>query len=161
LSLDVSGLSPSDAVAALRSFPRRFREVLAVDDDDDGPLHRAGPDGRSALDHADLAGRDLAVLADTVGRVLDGSTSALHPAVTDLAARSYASDVSVTAEAAVDLLELEARGLADRAEHVDAGSWGETADVAGGGKVTALDVLREAVRTTAEHLRAAELARGG
>ena len=33
--LDVSHLTPQDAVAALRSFPRRFAALLEVRDDED------------------------------------------------------------------------------------------------------------------------------
>ncbi len=45
----------------------------------------------------------------------------------------------------------------ERAERVPAGDWSRTAAVAGGtAEVTALDVLREAVRTGVTDLRAAE-----
>ena len=155
-------LSPADAVVALRSFPRRFREVLTLGPgEDESVLHRNGPDGRSALDHVDLAGRDLAVLADAVDAVLTQDRPTLHPAVGDPAARSYAVDPGVDATAALDLLTLEAGGLADRVEHVAAGEWSRTGSAAGGGDLTAVDVLREAVSTTAAHLRAAEAARRG
>jgi hypothetical protein len=159
VTLDVSRLAPSDAVAALRSFGRRFAAVLTLlDGEDEGVLHRAGPDGWSALDHADLAGRDLAVVADGLAKVLAGGASALHPAVIDPTARSYAHDVTQDAEAALDLVVLEAEALADRADGLAPERWAETATVAGGGEVAALDLLREAVRATAEHLRHAEQA---
>jgi len=159
VTLDVSRLAPSDAVAALRSFPRRFAAVLTLlDGEDEGVLHRAGPDGRSALEHADLAGRDLAVLADAVGKVLEGRGTALHPAVGDPRARSYAHDLAQDPAAALDLVVLEAEALAERAAAVSPEQWAETGTVAGGGKVAALDLLREAVRATAEHLHHAERA---
>ena len=65
-----------------------------------------------------------------------------------------------TPRRALDLLRSEAEALADRAEHVSAEAWSRKAKVAGDGERTALDVLREAVRTTAAHLRRAERARG-
>lgn len=159
MTLDVSRLAPGDAVAALRSFPRRFAAVLTLlDGEDEAVLHRAGPDGLSALDHADLAGRDLAVLADAVGRVLEGRGQGLHPAVIDPDARSYAHDVAQDPDAALDLVALESGALADRAAAVAPESWAETGTVAGAGEVAALDLLREAVRATAEHLHHAEQA---
>lgn len=157
--LDVSRLSPDDAIAALRSFGRRFGGVLTLlDGEDEGVLHRPGNDGRSALEHADLAGRDLAILADATTKVLDGGRPVLHPAVVDPSARSYAHDVTQDPEAALDLVTLEADRLAERAAAVPPDGWAATGTVAGGGEVAALDLLREAVRATAEHLHAAEYA---
>ncbi len=152
MSLDVSGLSPSDAVAALRSFPRRFRAVLAVDGGDDRGVDEA-------VRHVDAAGRDLAVLADAVGRALVEDRPTLHPAVLDPGGRAY-PDVEVPAEAALDLVSLEADRLADRAERTPAADWGRPAAVPGRGDTTAVDLLREAVRTVAAHLSDAERARG-
>jgi hypothetical protein len=153
-------LSPADAVVALRSFPRRFREVLALrGGETESALHRNGPDGRSALEHVDLAGRDLAVLGDAVARALTEDRPTLHPAVADAGARAYAVDPGVDATAALDLVSSEAGALADRVEHVDAAAWSRVVTVAGAGERTAADILREAVQTTAAHLRAAEQAR--
>ena len=71
MSLDVSNLSPGDAATALRSFPRRFKAVLAlVDPDDDSAIHRPGPDGLSAVEHAAAADRDLAAAGEAVRRAL-------------------------------------------------------------------------------------------
>lgn len=160
MTIDVSHLTPSDAVAALRSFPRRFRGVTALaDDEDEELLHRPGPDGRSVADHVELAARDLALLADAVRRTLDQDRPPLHPAVVDAGARDDAHQLEPSLQAALDLLTLEAGALADRAEHVPAGEWSRTAEVAGHGDVPALDVLRDAVATTAAHLRAADAAR--
>lgn len=157
---DVSRLGPADAVAALRSFERRFGQVLVlVDEDDDTALHRPGPDGRSALEHADLAGRDLAVLARAVDSVLTYDRPTVHRAVVDPDARNYPVDEVPDRETALDLLVLEAGALADRVEHVAPADWGRVGLVVGGGEVSALDLVREAVRTTAVHLHAAEQAR--
>lgn len=160
---DVRRLGPTDAVAALRSFGRRFGAVLAlVDEDDDSALHRPGPDGRSALEHADLAGRDLAVLARAFDAIVTHDHPTVHPAVVDPDARHYALDRAPAPDVALDLLVLEAEALADRAERTAAEEWGRTGLVADGEErheVSAIDVLREAVRTTAVHLQAAERAR--
>ena len=84
--LDVSRLSPSDAVAALRSYPRRFRALLASLDEDERPddlVHRAGPDGLSAVDHTDHVARSLAILGEAMRQVLVQDEPTLLPAVAD------------------------------------------------------------------------------
>jgi hypothetical protein len=132
VTLDVSNLSPSDAVAALRSFPRRFRTVLAlVDEDDDSVLRRPGPDGLSAIEHAEAADRDLA----SAGQALRQALGAAGP--------PEGGD--------------DAESLAELAGHVAADDWGRP----GEGGTAALDLLREAVRVAAGHLGSAERARAG
>ena len=152
--LDVSHLTPQDAVAALRSFPRRFAALLEVGDDEDESV--LGP----VIEHVDQAGRDLAVLGAAVDAALVHDDAVVHAAVLDKGARTYPDVAEVDAEAAIDLLRLEADSLAARAEHVGADQWGRTAKVAGDGELSALDLLREAVSTTSAHLRAAEKTRG-
>jgi hypothetical protein len=159
--LDLSHLSPSDAVAALRSYPRRFRALLSTFDSDEKPddlVHRAGPDGFSAVDHADHVARGLALLGRALQDVLQHDDAVLSPATFDDAARDWqvgAREQSL--EGALDFLTVEAEGLADAVERVPADAWARRATVAGDGRtVTALDVVREAVRTGADHLRTAE-----
>jgi hypothetical protein len=157
---DVSRLTPDDAVVALRSFPRRFRAALALaDTDDPGVLRQPGPDGLSALDHAGLAGNDLALLGEAVRQVLREQAAVLPAAVVDPAARPQAAGGPGSADAALDLVELEAEALAETAERVAPADWSRVATVPGGRQVTALDVLREAVRATSVHLRGAERTR--
>jgi hypothetical protein len=106
--LDVSRLSPDDVVAALRSFPRRFRELFESVHDREVP---------------------------------DESTSS-------------PDDV-------LAFLTMEANEAADRITHVPPEAWTRTGTIAGSGEtISALDIAREAVRTGAEHLRAAERAIG-
>jgi hypothetical protein len=159
--LDVSRLSPDDAVAALRSYPRRFRALLTTFDEDEKPddlVHRAGADGRSAVDHVDHVARSLAILGRAMHDVLQRDDVTLPPATFDDDAREWqvtSGDASL--QAALDFLTVECEGLADAVSRVPAESWARTATVAGEGRtVTALDVVREAVRTGAEHLRSAE-----
>ena len=69
--LDVSNLSPGDAAAALRSFPRRFDAVLAlVDSDDDSAITTPGADGLSAVDHIDQAKQGLATAGEAIRQAL-------------------------------------------------------------------------------------------
>jgi hypothetical protein len=56
-------------------------------------------------------------------------------------------------------LTMEANALADVVAQVPTEAWTRTGTVAGSGQViNALDIVREAVRTGSEHLRAAERA---
>jgi hypothetical protein len=163
--LDVSRLSPGDAVAALRSYPRRFRALLTSLDDDspaglDDVVHRAGHDGLSAVDHADHAARSVAILGEALRQVLVQEEPSLLPAVADDAAREWqiaAQPSSV--EAVLDFLSAECNALADVVEHTPADAWSRAGVVAGSGQqMTALAIVREAVSTGANHLRAAERA---
>jgi hypothetical protein len=161
--LDVSRLSPQDAVAALRSYPRRFRALLTSLDDDERPddlVHRSGPDGLSAVDHADHVARAIAILGEALRQVLVHDDPTLLPAVADDSAREWQMATQPSAvDAALDFLDVECKAMADEVERTPADAWTRTGTVAGGGtKMSALDIVREAVRTGAEHLRAAERA---
>ena len=161
--VDVSKLSPSDCAAALRSYPRRFRGIVAPVGDDERPddvLHRAGPDGRSALDHVDHTARSVALLAQALHQVLVQDEPVLLAAVLDDGAREWAaSGASSSADTVLDFLTLECEGLASSIDRVGSGEWTRTGSLAGSGApVTAIAIAREAVRTGADHLRAAEKA---
>jgi DinB superfamily len=161
--LDLSRLSPSDAVAALRSYPRRFRALLTSLDEDeraDDLVHRPGPDGRSAVDHADHVARSIAILGEALRQVLVHDEPTLLPAVADDAAREWQMAAQPSSvEAALDFLDVECIAMADTVERTPADAWTRTGTVAGSGpKMSALEIVREAVRTGATHLHAAERA---
>lgn len=127
-------LAPSDAVVALRSFPRRFREVLdAASRDDPAPPERIA----QVVAHVAAAGAALAARGEAVRRALAGGAG---PAPVPVAGPTGA-------DAALDLLTLEAGALADRVEHLGAAGWDAAPD--------ALEHLRAAVDEAASHLRAA------
>jgi hypothetical protein len=160
---DVSKLSPSDCVAALRSYPRRYRAIVAPVGGDEKPddlVHRAGPDGRSALDHVDHVARSVALLGQAMHQVLTQDQPVLPAAVLDDAAREWAVDGGqLEADAVLDFVTRECESLAASIERVDANDWTRSGTIAGSGAtVTAIAIAREAVRTGADHLRAAEAA---
>jgi hypothetical protein len=163
--LDLSRLSPPDAVAALRSYARRFRTLLTSFDDDDVAraddlVHRAGPDGLSAVDHADHVARSIAILGEALRQVLVHDEPTLLPAVADDSQREWEMAAQPSAvDTVVDFLTVECNGMAELVENTPSDAWTRAGVVAGSGqKLTALDIVREAVRTGAEHLRAAERA---
>jgi hypothetical protein len=151
--LDLSRLGPDDAVAALRSYPRRFREVLTSVEPDELP--------QDAVEHADHVARSLAMLAEAVRQVVVQEEPTLLPAVADDAARQWAFDGSSAVDDVLAFLSMEAEAFADAIGGVPADAWSRTGTVAGSGqRLSALDIVREAVRTGADHLRATEQAIG-
>jgi hypothetical protein len=158
--LDVSRLSADDAVAALRSYPRRFRAAVAVGDDDDVVelAGRVGPAGTSGHDHLVDAASSLMVLGRALHQVVQEAEPLLHPAVVDPTARQWAPPPGLGVADLVGMITDEATELADTASRVSTFDWHRTARVADGPTVTALDVVREAVRTCSEALRGLERA---
>lgn len=158
--LDVSRLSADDAATALRSLARRFRAAVGVgpDEDVDELALRIGPDGVSAHDLLVDAASSLMVLGRALDQVVHAEAPLLHPAVVDPAARDWAPPPGLDVAALVDLVAEEATELADLTGRIGTFDWDRTARVADGPEVRALDVLREAVRTTAEDLRGVEAA---
>lgn len=158
--LDVSHLSPDDAVAALRSFPRRFRAALAAAEDDDVEelAHRVGPAGTSAVDHLVDATSALMLLGRALHQVVRSQEPLLHPAVLDPTLRQWDPPPGLDVATLVDLLGDEVDDLVAEIAHVGSPDWARTGRVADGAEITALDVVREAVRTVAEDLRGVESA---
>jgi hypothetical protein len=140
--IDPTTITPPDAAVAIRSFPRRWKGVLALaEDEDDGDalLRRGSP---SVLD---LLRRSVATLRGTDGwlrtiRIED------HPKLTPWATAS---------EGDVDDLVDAAGALARTVEEFPAEGWNRTA-VLGDEEVTALDIVRRAVLSVADDLRQAE-----
>ena len=155
---DLARMAPQDGVVALRSLPRRFRAALRPFDDPDFDewAERVSSSGHAPLDHLIDADRSLTLLRHAFEQVLHHDTPVLVPAATDPAAREWPA-VHSGLEGELAHLAETAEAFAALAERVAPGDWGRTATVAGGGaEVTALDVLREAVRTGVTDLRAAE-----
>ena len=148
-ALDVSRLSPEDIVAALRSYPRRFRELLTSVEPHDVPAE--------AIEHADHVARSLALLGEAMRQVLVQDEPTLMPAVADDAQREWAHAGATSIDDALAFLDMEAHALADAVADVPSAAWTRQGKVAGSGQsLSALDLAREAVRTGADHLRAAE-----
>ena len=158
MALDLSQMSPNDAVTALRSYPRRYRAALApIDDDNVEELaERAGPDGESALQKATDTARTWTVLLEALRQIQLNDSPVVHAAVADPAQRHWDAPARDSLATVLDDLQDGAEALATAITSVAGDAWGRRADVAGGGSVTALDVVREAVRVGRENLDAAE-----
>ena len=154
MTLDVSSLSPSDAAVALRSYPRRFRALLTgLEPDED--VH---PD---AVAQAADFGRVLAQVRNALPKVLAGGDAVIPAGVLDEGQRQWTAPPDEDVARVLDVVAQEAEALAAEVSKVAAGDWSRTAQVTGGGTATALDLVREAVRSGHSHLRAAEEAMRG
>lgn len=150
-------LAPSDAAVAVRSFPRRFRSVLARPDDEDrwDPDEigrRLSSDGTSAADHV-LAADGVLALVDRALEQSVGHDEVLHPALADLAGASWDDD-HTPVPALLDQLAATADRCAARIESVPTDAWDLQARIAGAdATVGLLTLVQEAVGVVADHLR--------
>lgn len=158
--LDVSRLSPTDLTAALRSFPRRYREALAVEpeEDLDELLRRGRAEARPLADELVDAICTLTVVQRALGEIIRSEQPVLHPSVVDPTLRDWAPPPGLDAPTLLEMFEDVANGLAADVERVPSVDWERTGRVADGPAVGAIDVVREGVRVAANAQR--ELARG-
>ena len=159
MTIDLSKLSPNDAVAALRSYPRRFRSALSPitgDERIEEMAQQVGPDGESAVDQTAHLVRTWTVLREALRQIQVNDTPVVHGAVIDPAQRDWESPVRETVASVLDQVDDEAAAFADAVAAVASGEWNRTASVAGGGTVTALEVVREAVQAGHDQLTAVE-----
>lgn len=158
-------LTPDDAIVAIRSFPRRFRGVLARPDDDrvdpDEVARRIGPEGRSAADHLAAAEGVLSLLGRAIEQARAEDDPVLHPAFGDLVSSTVADESGADDSTPVgDLLERfegTASHAADRIDGVPSDDWARRLRIAGDDDPVALLTLtQDAVGAVADHLRAAQ-----
>lgn len=162
MALDLSRLSSGDAVAALRSYPRRYRSVLQSlegDDNIEALARQAGPDGDSAIDATVDTVRTFELLGQALAEVLRRDQPVLHAGVVDPAERVWPKAGDEPVETLLRELDDESRQLANTIAHTDAGEWSRTATIAGSDRtINAFDIVREVVRTGSDNLRRAEAA---
>lgn len=147
--IDLTRLAPSDAVVALRSYPRRYRNALRpIDDDDVAELaHRVGPEGRSSAEILSDVTRTLVVLREALHQVSVNPTPVLHPAIVDPTERRWETPVPEDLDEGLTLFADEATAMADAIQGVATDGWTRTGTIAGRDTaVSAIDVAREAVR---------------
>lgn len=143
--LDLGNLTPNDAVAALKSFPRRYGEVLQPPSDADAGIdaderaRRPGPDGASALAIVAEVVGTWASLADALRRV-----AVSDEPVFDASPSGSTRPVPNVAAAGVELEE-GAQALATQIADVPGDSWGRAGTSADGTRVTALELVHQAV----------------
>ena len=162
-----SSLSPTDAVAALRSFPRRFDDAsraaaAAIDDDDpdqseiDEFAARTGSDGWSALHHIAGATARLEAVTPELRAALVSPDRRIEDALIDPTPSEEPPPHSGSLPTELARLERAAAGLADELDRADGDRWLGTRPTGGGSTATPLDVLRAAVEHSLDRLRGVE-----
>ena len=152
--LDYDTVSPRDAAAAVRSFPRRYRELLDdFDDDEDGDdLIRQRPDATtwSALEYT----AHVADLLELFGPILRRMTLEDHPTLDFFDSDARAEEKRYN-EAAPDMvlarLEAASKALAKIIDGIDPSAWDRTATFPWGDR-DALTTARNAVHEGSHHL---------
>lgn len=161
MTIDLSHMAPADGVAALKSFPRRYRSALVGPDPDEAEelAARIGPEGRSALDLVSDATRTWHLVERALHQALLEEDPVVRSAVLDPTQRQWDQPAEESLPAALAQLTDAADDLVKTAGLAGFSGWERTArlagdDVADARTVTALDLLKEAVRTGSDNLRA-------
>ena len=126
---------------------------MAGDDRADELAARYGPDGVSALDAVSDVTRAWGLISHELRRVQTEDAPTLHPAVTDADQRHWDAPAPDTIDEAMTLLGHEADELSEAIRaYPTAEDWARPATVAGGSRITALDLVREAIKLGADGL---------
>ncbi len=163
--MDTSRLSPADARVALLSLPRRYGEAVRHPEPDEPDwedrLHRPGPNGRSVMELVVHTLRSLTLLARAVEEITVSDHPVLHPAITHRPSREFDVAAHGSLDDILDELSDVTGALAERVRRTATEDWLREGRVAGGGEITALEVIAEAVSTAVDNLREVEaLVRG-
>ncbi|MGH9287065.1 MAG: hypothetical protein ACRD0V_02005 [Acidimicrobiales bacterium] len=155
--MDLSQLSPSDAVVALRGLERRYRGLFAGLGEDESPddLARRRAGEWSAAEHVVAAARFIAGANRALASVLIADSPPVAAADVDPAASPKPTAPAGPVDGPLAELGSEANALADRIDNVPSGDWSRPA-VVYGRTITALDIARAAVDAGVTHLRNAE-----
>lgn len=144
-------LSPADAEVALRTFSRRWRELLGgldqADPDTEALLQRPGPDGRSALECALAAGAALGIADDRLREALRSDRPTLTSSATTAGGGSL--------ESALGRIDSAAPALADTIAGTASGDLDREAEL-DGRTVTVRSLITDTVSEVAGLLRAAD-----
>ncbi|MDQ3107063.1 MAG: DinB family protein [Actinomycetota bacterium] len=147
-------LTPTDAVVALRSFPARWRDALAVHLDDSDPAAtlaaRPAASAWSALEHAGHVRDVLHALDIRLQRLLREDEPVLPE--THVTPPSGANEQGAAVILAA--LTVSTDQFSQTVELAPAAAWGRRGRRSGQ-TVTALDLVREAIHEGSHHLRVA------
>jgi hypothetical protein len=157
---DLSNLAPSDAEVALRSFPRRFAQVLRpIGDEDaiDELASQSGPDGTSALDLVGALVARWAVQRQALHELLIADAPRVDPAAIDPSLPAAVGAGAATGvESALAAVGQEAEALAAAVGDTSTSGWTRTGTTGSGATTTSLDVVRAAVRAGRDTLDAVQ-----
>jgi hypothetical protein len=156
--LDLDSIKPLDAIAAIRSFPRRYRAALTTfgqDEDADALVRRRpGPDGWSALEHAAYAADMIDRYAPSIRRMLveDRPTLPFFEPQSRLEEEGWNER---PVREVVSAMETACADMGMTLDEVGADDWARTGRFDWGER-DVLAAAREAVHQGSHHLRAME-----
>jgi hypothetical protein len=156
-----ANLTPGAVSAALRSFPRRYLAAFGADP----TLEPADVAARTARDgHTVREGlADTVAALEQLAKAVERVLLTAKPSLPGAATGERVHDAETTPQPLAALatrLEAAASTLATRLDDAPAADLLRTGTAPSGAEVSALDIGRQAVRLTAEHLRAVEQALG-
>ena len=150
--LDLDTINPPDAVAALRSFPRRYRAALTFEDDEDVDAlarRRPDPDTWSVLEYAAHVRDVFRLFHDRIRLALRNDGAQVDDWDHDAAAERYADEEP---RRVLDELVDAAETLATTIAEVPEKGWDDTV-VRLGQPESVLAMARKAVHEGSHHLR--------
>ena len=156
--LDYDTISAPDAIVAVRSYPRRFREVCELDGEADRDRllrTRPAPETWSALEYTCHVVDVFGIMADAIRRM----TVEEHPKLEFTEPDQLAIDARYAEQdpdEALGRLDPAAEGLAHVLEQVGAGDWNRLGTFPWGDR-DILTMTRNAVHEGKHHLRDIEL----
>jgi hypothetical protein len=154
---DTSQVSPSDAAVTLLSFPRRFKAALTLPESeqraDDVVHRRPRGGGLSGAEHAAWTATAIQQVASAFWKVINQDNPEIQLPPVDVEPPVPGGEDPT--DALVARIEAAASPLADRIGDVHGNDWTRTGRV-DSTTISALDVIRHAVRVGVEHLHAAE-----
>jgi hypothetical protein len=159
---DLSRLSAVDAATALRSFPRRYRDLLhsaatsqGVDADD--LANRTSHTGTSAMQQLVDTVSTLTLLEQALSQVLRTPDPALHPGVLDPTSRQWSPPLGLSLDTVLEMLDDQCVDFADMIDGVHSPDWQRAGHIADAdSQLRAIDLVHEAVRVGTGNLRAME-----
>lgn len=153
---DAPTVAPADALAAVRSYPRRWRALLVRPDDADPEILRRRPAAGepSALDHGAAAAAGMQAAAVALGAIQSHDDPPVDLEPPPAAGGRTLDDV-------LGAITSAAGALADAIDAVHGEGWARTGRLPDGRPVRALDAARSGVHAGSHHLRAADRALAG
>ncbi|MEZ5230815.1 MAG: hypothetical protein R2710_30325 [Acidimicrobiales bacterium] len=152
-------LTPTNLIATLRSFERRYGAVTGPMRSDPELLARAdapGPDGDSMVDLCNRALRAVSMLGAEAERIATHVDPVSPAAAFDPETWADGSAPVATMAEATDVIASTANQLADRLDGLQSDEWNRTTTITGGGSMSLIDVVRAIAREGVETLRRAE-----
>ena len=152
-------LTPTNLVATLRSFERRYGAVTGPMRSDPELIGRGdtpGPDGESMISLCNRALRAVSMLAAEAERLATHVDPVSPAAAFEPETWSDTTGPAATMTESTDVIARTANDLADRLDGLQPNEWNRSAAITGGGSITLVEIVQAIAREGIETLRRAE-----